>query len=229
MSTRLTAFAGAIAGSAIAATASGALVGDAGTGYSPADFERDYSAQIRHAVSDRADFELGIGPNSGSYAGQSQATWINGDNDFSISYDVGTTTASITLNGNTASWNAAGATNSLFLHLIARNNRGDWITLELTDLMFNGSSIDTGAFGSFLKASDKPGTDAPSNFTYLRIDDPAIATSSWTVSGTFNATWQGNAPTRSNARLDASFSQIPTPGAAGALALAGVAAIRRRR
>lgn len=148
---------------------------------------------------------------------QTQGQYVFGNNvavNWSVQFD-GASTVTYTLGSSVLTWNAAsGGFTDIFVRI--RSEADSSITLSNLDLVGSGLTL-----GNL--ASSGGGVD------YLRISNTSDF-GAFTLSGTTLMTWGATPPSGSQLAYQVKLSRvIPAPGAAGLLAVLGVAAARRKR
>lgn len=230
--TSLGCIAAAIFAAVGAAESQAAWISASGSGYAPAGYGADATAEFRNVRSNASTFEIGLKKAGVSgYAATGHATWVQGVNTITITYDTAANQATFALNGVAQSIFVAEDPRSIGIHLQARNSGSLDASLALQSMTLNGDAVDLSGAAGYLAAAWSNGAGDPMGNTHIVLTDPMFATSSWTLSAQIAADWSGAAPNNSNTRVDLTFTQIPTPAAAsiGMCALALVALRRGRR
>ncbi len=227
---RLRAILTPLALAAAAGSTHAAMIGAATTGYAPAGYESEATAELRHLKSDKSDFEIGIKKSgASSYDSTANAAWVRGVNDITITYDTTTNQVAVALNGVAASTTLVNDPGAVAFHLIARNNGSHTASLTLQNLAFNGAPVALSGMADYLFASSDASSGAMSNSTFARINDPSMPSSSWSITAQVIADWTGPAPTRANSRVDISFAPVPSPGTVSLATIGCGALVPRRR
>lgn len=131
----------------------------------------------------------------------------------------GVNTISYTANGTTISWNqTAGSFTDIFIRVRSIDNT----TIALGDLVLDAGGNGSLNIGNF----SSTGAGAAS---YLRVQNDGQAIPAFTIRGTHQLSWTGQAPTGSNLAYQFKFTNVPTPGAMALVVGAGLVAGRRRR
>ncbi len=143
-----------------------------------------------------------------------QFAWTSGTAvAFSFAFD-GVSTVTFTLGSSTQTWNAVeGSFTDIFVRVRSSANS----SVALTQMNVSG-------FGAIADLTSSGSVPAG----YLRISNTSPF-SAVTISGLMELAWTGQRPNGSALAAQIKFSNVPTPGAAAVLGLAGLVATRRRR
>jgi MYXO-CTERM domain-containing protein len=147
---------------------------------------------------------------------QDQLALGNGDQvPFVLSYD-GVSTVTFSVGSASASWDMVAEG---FTDIFIRARAADGSTVSLTGMDLNGTAIpDLVASGA-----------GSSSVEYLRIQNMGADFGAFSLLGTQELAWSGDMPMNSALAYQIKLTNVPTPGAGALLAVAGLAAVRRRR
>ncbi|MCE2967531.1 MAG: choice-of-anchor W domain-containing protein [Phycisphaerales bacterium] len=216
----------------VAAVAAVSMVGSAmgATTVSPlAGGDAAFNALTNNGTLERAVVEARIGdsPAGGTWeqaiwklgaVGQPQTSgqfaWTSGVLvPFTFAFD-GASTVTFSLGSSTQTWNAVeGSFTDIFVCVRSTSNS----SIALTQMSVSG----LGAIADLTSSGAVPAA-------YLRISN-TNAFGAVSISGQMELSWTGQRPNGSGLAAQIKFSNIPTPGAAAVLGLAGLVATRRRR
>ncbi|MGP1347741.1 MAG: choice-of-anchor W domain-containing protein [Phycisphaerales bacterium] len=158
--------------------------------------------------------ELDLGPDTGAPAQTAQHVWGNGvDTPFSLTFAPGSGIITFALGGKTLNYGTVSEITGIYIRTRATQ---PGTSVSISNLILNADPI----AGASSADGSADGTD------YFFITGNQLL-SGFTLTGDANLAW-GTLPTNSNLAFQIKLT-VPTPATTGLLAIAGIAATRRRR